>query len=167
MELGVQEDEADLLSGEVEKGDYFEELLKVSRVPASAALWMVNELLPHIEEDALSSLKFTPAQFAELVKLVDDNEVVTAAAREVLQVMLTDGGSPEAIVDRRGLRVLKDTSKLDAIIDQVLAENPDELARYKEGKTTLFGFFIGKVMKATKGAADGHVVRERLQNRLD
>lgn len=166
LELGVQDDEADLLSGEVEKGDYFEELLKVSRVPASAALWMVNELLPQIEEDALSSLKFTPAQFAELVKLVDDNEVVTAAAREVLQVMLTDGGSPEAIVDQRGLRVLKDTSKLDAIIDQVLAENPDELARYKEGKTTLFGFFIGKVMKATKGAADGHVVRERLQNRL-
>lgn len=166
LTLGLQDDDADLLSGEEKKGDYFETLLSHFDAPLQVSIWLVNELLPTLEDEEFDTLPFTPEQFATLIKLVDTGEVSTAAGREVLAKMRETGDDPEAIVDAQGLRVLKDSSLLQGIIAQVLTENPNELAKYREGKTSLFGFFVGKVMKATNGTADGHLVRTLLEKEL-
>jgi Asp-tRNA(Asn)/Glu-tRNA(Gln) amidotransferase B subunit len=131
------------------------------------AVWVVNELLPLISGDeVLGRLKFGPKAFADLLLLVASEEISTAAAREVLAEMLEKGGDPITIVDEKGLRTISDVGALDTIIKQVLIDNPTELSAYREGKTSLLGFFIGQTMKASGGSADAKLVRELLQKHL-
>jgi len=84
----------------------------------------------------------------------------------VLAEMLENGGDPITIVDDKGLRTISDVGALNAIIKQVLVDNPTELAAYRAGKTSLLGFFIGQTMKASGGSADAKLVRELLQKNL-
>ncbi len=165
--LGLSDDDADLLSGEQAKGDYFESVLVYGKDPKLVAVWVVNELLPLISDDEeLGRLKFGPKSFADLIELVASDEISTSAAREVLAEMLENGGDPITIVDDKGLRTISDVGALNAIIKQVLVDNPTELAAYRAGKTSLLGFFIGQTMKASGGSADAKLVRELLQKNL-
>ena len=87
--------------------------------------------------------------------------------KKVLITMYESGEDPQAIVEREGLAMVSDTGVIDHEIDIVLAANPDELARYQGGEDKLFGFFMGQVMRATKGKADPNAARQRLQERLN
>ncbi|MEZ4459969.1 MAG: glutamine--tRNA ligase/YqeY domain fusion protein [bacterium] len=165
--LGLSDDDADLLSGERAKGDYFEAVLAHGQDAKTVAVWLVNELLPLVgDDDALSSLKMTTAAFSTLIGLVANDEVSTAAARDVLATLLASGGDPVEIVDREGLRKVSDAGALEPIILQVLKDNASEVETYRQGKTSLLGFFVGQTMKATGGTADARMVRELLQRHL-
>lgn len=166
-ELGLSDDDADLLSGERAKGDYFEAVMAHGQDPKLVAVWLVNELLPWVaDDDGLTKLKFSTNAFSELVGLVASGEVPTAAARDVLAELLANGGSPTQIVDNKGLRKISDVDALEPIILEVLKQNPNEVETYREGKTSLLGFFVGQAMKATGGTADAKLVRQLLQKHL-
>jgi glutaminyl-tRNA synthetase len=137
--------------------------------PAGVAAWVVNDLQRERKERGLADpaeLPVDPAGVAELAALVDSGTLTATAAREVFAELAARGGSAREIVERRGLERVADRDALAALTDRVLAENPEEAERYRAGKTSLLGFFIGRVMEASGGIADPKVVRELLRERL-
>ncbi|RAL22407.1 glutamine--tRNA ligase [Lujinxingia litoralis] len=166
-ELGLSEDDADLLSGDRDVSSFFEAALQAYDRPQVVAPWIVNEVLPLVaEEQTVASLSVSPTDVATLVKMVDDDRITTAVSREVLAAVLASEGDPETIVRERGLEKVSDAESLKPVIAEVMARHPDNVTRYREGKTTLLGFFIGQVMKATGGAADAVKVRQMLEQEL-
>ena len=136
------------------------------RQPQGRANWVVNELRPVLKDRPLESLPLTPAALAELVALIDGETVSGQAARQVFAAMLEDGGSPADLVERLGLRQVADPRQLEPVVDAIIAANPENVARYRQGKTNLLGFFVGQVMKSTDGKADPRLVNELLRSKL-
>ncbi|MDQ1729152.1 MAG: aspartyl-tRNA(Asn)/glutamyl-tRNA(Gln) amidotransferase subunit, partial [Pyrinomonadaceae bacterium] len=101
-----------------------------------------------------------------LVRLIDEGKISGKQGKDVLVKMFQTRKSAAAIVAEQGLVQLSDTAEIDALIDQVLAGNPQQLSAYREGKETLFGFFVGQVMKSSQGKANPKVVNERLKEKL-
>jgi glutaminyl-tRNA synthetase len=102
-----------------------------------------------------------------LVRLVDTDEITNRGASTVFDEMLDGGGNPQAIVEDHDLRQVDDTEALEDIIEDVLADNPDEVDRYRDGETNLIGFFMGQVMQATNGSANPELARSLLQDQLE
>jgi glutaminyl-tRNA synthetase len=165
-ELGLAADDAELLTGDLDLAAFFEASVAAGAPPAAAATWVLNELLGQLRERPLDSLPFAGASFGKLVMLVADGTVSAAGAKEVLADMIETGDEPAAVVGRRGLRQVSDASALEPIVDRVLAENPDPVARYRAGKTGLLGFLVGQVMKASGGAARPETVQALLKQKL-
>jgi aspartyl-tRNA(Asn)/glutamyl-tRNA(Gln) amidotransferase subunit B len=107
-----------------------------------------------------------PTELGALVRLVDDGTISGKQAKDVLVEMFATGKSASAIVAERGLVQVSDTGEIDRVIDEVIAASPNQLEQYRSGKETLFGFFVGQVMKASKGKANPKVVNERLKEKL-
>jgi glutaminyl-tRNA synthetase len=165
-ELGLSEDDADQLTGDLALSSFFEGALDAHAVPGSVANWLLNELLGILGDRSLGDLPFTAAQFGALVALFDDHTVSSAAAKEVLAHMIEHGGDPGAIVADKGLRQVTDAGAIEPVVDQILAANPDKVASYRDGKHGLLGFFVGQVMKETGGAANPTVVQTLLRDKL-
>jgi len=134
--------------------------------PAAARKWWTGELtrLANASETDATSLA-TPAQVAELAALVDAGTLTDRLARQVLEGVVAGEGSPQQIVDARGLAVVSDDGALVAAIDEALASQPDVLAKIRDGKVQAAGAVIGAVMKAMQGKADAARVRELVLER--
>ena len=165
-DFGLSEADAQLLASDDGVADFFETALETHNAPRSVANWVLNELLRELKDRPLGELPFGPDELARLVALLDAKTVTGTAAKQVFEVLLAEGGDPEAIVDARGLRVLDDSAALEATIAEILEANPGQVAAYRGGKVQLLGFFIGQVMKATGGRALAQKVRELLQSAL-
>ena len=164
--LGLGPEHALLLASDDGLARFFEETVRRHHNPRAVGNWVVNELRPLLKEKPLGSLPVTPAAAAELIALMDGQVLSGNAARQVFAVMLEDGGSPAEIVEARGLRQVADPGRLEPVVDAVIAAHPDNAARYRQGKTTLLGFFVGQVMKSTDGKADPRLVNELLRSKL-
>ena len=159
-EVGLEREDADVLSGDARLVSFFERALATGVALKPLTNWVINELLGELKERDIEELKFEPEQFASLVALHADDTISSRAAKDVFALMLKEGGEPEAIVEKKGLRQVSDEGAILAIIERVLAEHPEQLGQYRDGKTQLQGFFIGQVMKASRGKADPTIVRE-------
>ncbi|MCB0047183.1 MAG: Asp-tRNA(Asn)/Glu-tRNA(Gln) amidotransferase subunit GatB [Caldilineaceae bacterium] len=142
--------------------------------PQRLANWLTGEFFRLLYADGegqdlrqIAETRVAPAQVAALLQLADDKVINQNTAKKVLEIMYATGEDPAAIVEREGLAMVSDTSVIDEAIDAILAANQDELTRYRGGEEKLFGFFMGQVMRATKGKADPAAARQRLQERLD
>jgi glutaminyl-tRNA synthetase len=164
---GVKRESAATIAGDDALADFFDTALDTYDAPSAVANWIVNELRAELKDRSVDALPFDSAQFAELVRLVDTDEVTSRGARTVFEAMLEDGGAPDALVDAHDLRQVDDTEVLDDVVSDILDNNPDEVARYRSGKKGLLGFFMGQVMQETNGSANPEVARELLQERLD
>ena len=114
----------------------------------------------------ISACPVSPAELGALVRLIDEGAISGKQGKDVLVEMYATGKAASAIVLERGLVQVSDASAIDPIIDEVIAASPQQLAQYRAGKETLFGFFVGQVMKASKGKANPKVVNERLREKL-
>jgi len=114
-----------------------------------------------------SGSPISPEDLGELVKLVDADKISGKQGKEVLVEMFQTGKTAGSIIEERGMVQVSDTGEIDNIIDQVIASNPQQLEQYRAGKETLFGFFVGQVIKASKGKANPKVVNERLKSKLN
>ncbi len=164
--LGVAADQARLLAAPAGVAALFEAALAAGARPASAGKWIVNELLRELKDRPLESLPFGGAELAELSTLVDDGAISTTAGKDVLGALLSRGGSPRELVRELGLEQVADEVAIAPVIDRLLAENPDNVAAYRAGKTTLLGWFVGQAMKATGGKAKPELVQKLLRERL-
>ncbi len=151
----------------------FEEALQKKAALKTLTSLVVNEL-PRALKDAkwedvtdLSALPFGGAALAELVELLEANTISSKASKDVLATLVKDGGEPKAIVKAKGLEQVSDPASIEAIVDEVLQSNPDSVARYREGKRNLMGFFVGRIMKAGRGKANPKMVNTLLQKKLD
>jgi len=170
---GVRRIEANILSSEAMVARFFEEAVAAygesEGKPQRLATWMTGELFRLIYADGegqdlrqIAAIKIQPAQFAALLKLVDDKVINPNTGKKVLETMYATGEDPQLIVEREGLAMVSDTSVIDEAIAAIFAANPNELARYRAGEEKLFGFFMGQLMRATQGKADPAAAKERL-----
>jgi aspartyl-tRNA(Asn)/glutamyl-tRNA(Gln) amidotransferase subunit B len=147
--------------------DLIEQTVAAGASPQSARKWWSGELsrIANSENITPEELAITPAQVAEIQKLIDSGELTDRLARDVVAGVLAGEGSPREIIEKRGLKVVSDEGALIAAIDRALAEQPDVLEKIREGKVQAAGAVIGAVMKAMGGQADAARVRELVLER--
>ncbi len=161
--------DASQLTSELSLADYYEKAAEASGNPRSAANWMRSELLRELENAGVTagSSPVSAADLGALVRLIDEEKISGKQGKDVLVEMFQTGKSAAAIIEERGLVQLSDSGEIDKFIDQVLAANSPQLESYRAGKEGLFGFFVGQIMKASKGKANPKVVNERLKAKLN
>ncbi len=159
-------DDAAILAADPAVGELFEQAVARHDNPAGVANWVIHELLRELKERPLDELPLDAAGLAGLVRLVDAGELSSTAAKQVFEVMVREGGSPGEIVEARGLRQVSDEAALRAAVAEVVAAHPDEAARYLAGEQRLHGWFIGRVLRATGGAANPQLADKLLRETL-
>ncbi len=168
-EYGLSAYDAEVLTSAREMADFYEAAVKAHPDnPKALANWVMVELLGrlHAENKSLLEAPVTPQQIAQLVALVDKGTISGKMAKEVLAKTYQTGKDPQQIVEEEGLVQLSDESELEAIVEKVLEDNPKEVEKYLAGKTKIVGFFVGQIMKATKGKANPQVVNKILIKKL-
>ena len=158
-DLGLTPEDAALIAGRDELAGFFDATVETEPQPTAIANWVVNDLVRALKDRDLAASGMTPARLAQLVRLVDAGTVTLPVARELFEEVVTSGTDPEALVREHGLERLDDEAALAALVAEVLAEHPDEVAAYRGGKVGLRGFFVGQVMRATQGRADPKLVQ--------
>jgi aspartyl-tRNA(Asn)/glutamyl-tRNA(Gln) amidotransferase subunit B len=167
-EYGLSFSDASQLTSERSLADYYEKAAEASGNPRAAANWLRSELLRELEAAGLqaSASPIAPDELGRLLRMIDEDKISGKQGKEVLLEMFRTGKGAASIVEEQGLVQMSDTAEIDRIVEEVLAANPQQLAGYRAGKETLFGFFVGQVMKASKGKANPKVVNERLKEKL-
>jgi aspartyl-tRNA(Asn)/glutamyl-tRNA(Gln) amidotransferase subunit B len=167
-EYGLTFVDASQLVSDRSLADYYEATAKASDNPRAAANWIRSELLRELEANNLmaSDSPVAASELASLIRLIDEEKISGKQGKDVLVEMFKTGKGAEAIIEEHGLVQLSDTGAIDSLIDEVIAANPDQLVSYRSGKETLFGFFVGQVIKASKGKANPKLVNERLRAKL-
>ncbi len=160
--------DASQLTSERGLADYFERAAQSAANPRAAANLIRSELLRELETSGVQAgnSPVAPEELGALVRLVDGGKISNTQAKAVLVEMFATGKGAAAIVEERGFVQVSDAGEIDPIIDGILAANPQQVAQYRAGKETLFGFFVGQVMKASKGKANPKVVNDRLREKL-
>ncbi|MCI0571395.1 MAG: Asp-tRNA(Asn)/Glu-tRNA(Gln) amidotransferase GatCAB subunit B, partial [Myxococcaceae bacterium] len=167
-QYGLPEDTAHVLTGERALADYFEAVALHVKDPKRLANWLQGELLRLLKEEnaLLSALRFTPAQLGELLGMVEAGTLSASAAKEVFAEMFRTGRAPRDVVAEKGLAQESDVGAVEAVVDQVLAACPKEVAQYQAGKKQVLGFLVGQVMRAMKGKGNPALVNQVLKSRL-
>lgn len=168
-QYGLPAYDADILTVERELADYYELTAKESGNPKAASNWIMTEVLRMLNEQQKNIIDcpIQPVQLAQMIKLIDGGTISGKIAKTVFQEMWSSGKNPEVIVKEKGLVQISDDSAIDKIIDEVIGANAQAAADYRGGKTKLFGFFVGQVMKASKGQANPEKVNELLKKKLE
>ena len=165
-QYALDEIEADVLSRDATTARFFETAVATGANAQSVAKWLVNELPRELDGRTVDGLPFTPAQFAALITLVDDGEISSTTAKEVLGIMARDGGAPAQIVAARGLEQISDPAQLTPLVRELVGANADKAKAYRGGKTGLLGFFVGQVMSRTGGRANPELVKNIVEEQL-
>ncbi|MCL5883531.1 MAG: Asp-tRNA(Asn)/Glu-tRNA(Gln) amidotransferase subunit GatB [Actinobacteria bacterium] len=166
--LGLPGYDAEVLTSSRELADYYEECLAHYGDAKVLSNWVMGELLGYLNATGqeLGDLKVSPEQLAALIKLVDGGSINAKTGKEVFAEMCDTGKDPAEIVEARGLSQISDQSELEALIDKAIADNPKQVEQYRAGKQQVVGFFVGQVMKATRGRANPQAVNEMLRKKL-
>jgi glutaminyl-tRNA synthetase len=163
---GLSEADVDLLTGDRPTGDLFEGAVAAGAPAGAVARWIINELPRELGERDLADVALTPAALGALVKAVEAGVISSPAGKEVFAVLVDRGGDPDRIIAERGLAQVSDESAIAAMVDEVIAANPDKAEAYRGGNTTLAGFFVGQVIRASQGKANPQVVQKLVAERL-
>ena len=160
--------DAFVLTAERALADYFESAAQLSKNPKAASNWVMVELLRELNEAKLEVDKSPIAaeRLAELIQMIDSKEISGKMAKDVFAEMWKSGKAPKEIVKASGMSQITDASAIESIVDQVMAANAQGVADYRGGKEKLFGFFVGQVMKASKGQANPEMVNQILKAKL-
>ena len=161
--------DADVLTGERSLSEYFEQCVKLyGGEPKKVSNWLMNDVLRMINELNVRAgdLKLTPQYLADLIKQIDDGIINVNTAKDLLPKIQEIGESPAELVKKLGLAKISDDQSIRRVCEQVIAENPNETAGYKNGKLGLMGWFTGQVMKKMGGKADASIARKILEELL-
>jgi aspartyl-tRNA(Asn)/glutamyl-tRNA(Gln) amidotransferase subunit B len=167
-EYGLPEYDADLLTAERHLADWYEEAVRLGGQPKAVSNWIMGELMRLLKEDdkSIEECPLKPKQLADMFKLIDRGTISGKIAKTVFEEMYKTGKDAEFIVKEKGLVQISDVGEIEKIVDDVIAKNPKEVARYRAGEERLLGFFVGHVMKLTKGKANPQMVNELLGKKL-
>jgi aspartyl-tRNA(Asn)/glutamyl-tRNA(Gln) amidotransferase subunit B len=165
----LPEYDADILTGERSLSDYFESAVRsYGGDPKRVSNWLMNDVLRMVNESGKQAgeLQLKPDYLATIIKLVDAGTVNTSTGKALLEKVEQSGQSPEKIVEGEGLAQVSDSEAILKVINEVLAENPEQVESYRSGKVTLIGWFVGQVMRKSRGKADPQLTRSLLEERL-
>ena len=158
--MGIPAVEAEALVASRELADYFEAVARGGN-PRAAANWVRNEILH------LGHFRIEPEKLARLIALIDAGTIGSKAAKEVFQEMAESGAAPDAIVERKGLSQIADPQVIRDAARQIIDAHPQQVEQYRGGKTQIFGFLVGQLMKATRGKAKAELANEILREMLE
>ncbi len=168
-EFGLSAYDADVLTQTQSLAQWYEALVAAHPAnPKQCANWLANELLGRLKElnKDITESPISAQALASLLDRIADNTISGKIAKDVLDAMMESGKDVDAIIDEKGLKQVSDTGAIDAMIQEVLDANPGQVEAYKGGQDRLFGFFVGQVMKASKGKANPAMVNQRLKELL-
>jgi aspartyl-tRNA(Asn)/glutamyl-tRNA(Gln) amidotransferase subunit B len=167
-DYGLPEYDADMLTQSRSMAAYYEDAARHSGQPKVVSNWMMGELmrLLNIEGREIEDCPIKPDRLAEMLKMISDGVISTTIAKTVFEVMYKTGKDAETVVREEGLVQVSDTGAIEKIIEDVIKANPGQTADYRAGKEKLFGFFVGQVMKASKGKANPDLVNQLLKKKL-
>ncbi|HCU58911.1 MAG TPA: Asp-tRNA(Asn)/Glu-tRNA(Gln) amidotransferase GatCAB subunit B [Alphaproteobacteria bacterium] len=165
--FGLTAYDADILTESRQTADFFEQAAK-GHDGKKVANWILGDLFANLNANKLSleESPVTPEMIGELVDLIETNVISGKIGKDVFLYMWQSKKMPSQIVEEKGLKQVTDTGAIEALIDSVLKENASNVEAYHAGKTNLFGFFVGQVMKASKGSANPQIVNEILKKKL-
>jgi aspartyl-tRNA(Asn)/glutamyl-tRNA(Gln) amidotransferase subunit B len=168
-ELGLSSYDARVLTDDRAIAEFFEATVAAGASAKPAANWLMGDISAYLnnEKMGISEIALTPDSLAEMIDLIEANTISNKIGKDILPELLTKGGSAKELVESKGLIQISDTGAIEAVIDEVIAANPDELAKYKAGKTKLLGFFVGQVLKKTQGRADPKLTNQLLAKKLN
>ena len=168
-QLGLSAYDANLLSGDIDIANYFEAVLALVPTQAKLAVnWILVELNALLNKHNLSigASAIQPTQLAQLIQRISDGTISGKIAKSLFTQLWEQGGDVDQLIEAGGLKQVSDSSELNKIIDAVIAAHPQQLADYRSGKDRLFGFFVGQVMKQSRGKANPQQVNQLLKTKL-
>jgi aspartyl-tRNA(Asn)/glutamyl-tRNA(Gln) amidotransferase subunit B len=165
-DYGLSAYDASVLVAERASADFFEEVAK-GRDGKAAANWIINELFGRLNKEGkdITETPVSAAQLGAIIELIGENVISGKIAKDLFEIVFTEGGDPRDIVEKRGMKQVTDTGAIEKAIDEVIAANPDKVEQAK-AKPTLLGWFVGQVMKQTGGKANPQAVNEILKAKL-
>ena len=165
---GITPYDAEVLAGSQARADYFEAVAKGGASPKNAANWMQTELLRRLNDSGkeIDASPVSPAALAELLKLVESGQITGAIGKKVFAAMFESGRGAAEIVAAEGLAQISDTSAIEQAAREVIAKNSENVTKYKAGNEGVFKFFVGQVMRATRGQANPQAVNDILRRLL-
>ncbi len=164
--FGLTDYDASVLTAEVESAAYFEEVAK-GRSGKLAANWVINELFGRLkkEDHDITESPVSPAQLGGIIDLISSDAISGKIAKDLFEIVYTEGGDPAKIVEERGMKQVTDTGAIEAALDEIIAANPAQVEKAKVNPK-LAGWFVGQVMKATGGKANPKAVNELVSKKL-
>jgi aspartyl-tRNA(Asn)/glutamyl-tRNA(Gln) amidotransferase subunit B len=166
--LGLPLYDAEVLTANRALADYFEAGVAAYGSAKAVGNWIMGEITRSLNDSGtpIEACPVSPVQLAELLKLIDNGTISGKIAKTVFDEMWRSGKAPQTVVEEQGLVQVSDSSAIESIIDEIMAANAGQVDEYRGGKDKVFGFFVGQVMKASKGKANPSVVNELLLNKL-
>ncbi len=166
--------DAEVLTAEKDIAEYYEQVVtsfkaKSREAYKQASNYLMTDVLRVVNEKNIGIRDFSirPAQLSRMIDLINEGTISTKIAKEVFEEMLQSGDDPDSIVEKKGLRQVSDESAIGEVVEEVLQSNPDEVQKYIGGKEKLFGFFVGEIMKKTRGKANPKILNELLRQKLE
>ena len=166
--LGLSAYDAQILIKEKPISDYFEECLKLGVEAKTAANWIIRQILGFIYkyDKSIDEIYLTPLRLSKITENVKSGKISSKQAKDLFFLVLEREEEPEKIMKDEGMEQISDDGAIKAIIEEVLKENPSQIEQYKAGKTNMFDYFVGQVMKKTRGQANPSLVRDILSELL-
>src|SRR5215471_5267894 len=168
-EYGLSAYDADVLVAERDNAEYFEAVVRSQggRDPKIAANWIINELFGRLNREGkgIAAVPVSAAQLGAILDLIAEGTISGKIAKDVFEIVWTEGGDPRAIVETRGLRQVTDTGAIERAVDEIIARNPDKVEQAKT-KPAVIGWFVGQVMKSSGGKANPQTVNALLKQKL-
>ncbi|MDR9416927.1 MAG: Asp-tRNA(Asn)/Glu-tRNA(Gln) amidotransferase subunit GatB [Gracilimonas sp.] len=168
-EMGMSEDDAVTITESRYLADYYEEVVEHLGNPKSASNIVLSEVLRVLNEKSIDIREFSISakRVSDLVKLKEDDKINSSAMQQIFNAMLDEDKEPEELAKEMNLIQVSDSGFLEPIVEKIIKDNPDEVARYRDGKKQLIGFFIGQAMKASKGKANPKLVKDLITKKLN
>ena len=168
MSLGLSEYDASVVVEQMDLAMFFDEVLKLGANPKIAVNFLMGEISAYLKEEKLSinDTKLTPENLVELISLIEKATISNNIGKQIIVEMMKDGEKASSIVEKKGLSQISDTGAIKEIAQKIIDANPSQVEAYRGGKDKLFGFFVGQVMKETKGRANPQAVNEILKELL-
>jgi len=168
-ELGLSEYDANVIVEQMNLALFFDNVLELGANPKAAVNFIMGEIAAYLKEEKIeiNETKLTPENLAELIALIEKGTISNNIGKQIIVEMMQSGKQASKIVEEKGLSQITDEGAIKEIVKKVVDANPDQVAAYRNGKTNLLGFFVGQIMKETKGRANPKAVNELLKGMLD
>ena len=168
-ELGLSPYDSRVISDEVFMANFFEETVANGADHKLASNWITSDIVGYLKSNkqSFADLKLSPINLAEMINMISKKVISGKIAKEILPELIQDNISPQKIVEEKGLAMISDSASILVIIEELIIEYPKEVKSFKEGKTKLLGFFVGQLMKKTKGKADPKLANKLISEKLN
>lgn len=165
---GLSDYDADILTADKEIADFFDECLKYYDQPKTTANWIMGDLMRKLKDTKSEDIEIgiTAQNFAEVLRMYEASEVSQSGARTLLELLWGSDRTAAEVVEAEGLKQNNDADELLALVKKIIAENPQPVKDYQSGNKKALAFFVGQIMKATKGKANHRIINELLIREL-